>query len=358
MNPFNKSTETINVKVPGNMLGVKIKDAFGLIIKLGCMGLVLALLALFFSLGTNLQPGFVDYLIVMALGTMVGFVEIISRYQDAPFPTALTWPGIFYMWINALVAAAALWGIRLFGWNFIPSQTASADVTRWTQVITAGLGAMAIFRSSLFVLGKEEDAVSVGPNAVLQILLTAIDKEVDRYRGQERAKTVRRLMGKVNFDNASVMIGNLVDIVKYLMQNLGEDDKKKIDDLKAVEGKVLLGGADTELKKYLLGLQMMDLVGENVLQDAITIITDVAEKSRLTDSAKLEKPEASAPDKTNEDPSSTPPWASLLNQIPNEGSSVEQPGLNTPETLPAADAPSSEPPKNGSDLKTDGEGFG
>jgi hypothetical protein len=54
------------------------------------------------------------------MGMLVGFIEIISRYQDAPFRTALAWPSLFYMLVNGLVATSALWLVRVFHWDFTP----------------------------------------------------------------------------------------------------------------------------------------------------------------------------------------------------------------------------------------------
>ncbi|NIV14805.1 MAG: hypothetical protein GWN62_27090, partial [Aliifodinibius sp.] len=119
-----------------------------------------------------------DYLIVVLLGMLVGLVEIISRYQDEPFQTVKSWPGLVYMLLNGTVAATALWLIRLFGWNFLPAtlDAPTPEIERWTQVMISGLGAMALFRSSLFNLGMGDTKVSVGPSAVLDILLNTIDK--------------------------------------------------------------------------------------------------------------------------------------------------------------------------------------
>lgn len=207
-----------------------------------------------------------DYLIVIALGMLVGFVEVISRYQDAPFVTAMTWPGLFYMLVNGSVAAVALWMVRLFGWQVLPGGETNAEVERWTEVIVAGLGAMAIFRSSLFVIGKEEQEVSIGPSAILDILLNAIDKEVDRQRGKVRAQSIKSIMENIAYEDA---IADLTVISKALMQNLRAEDSKKIDDVKTqIE---LVQGIDPDVRKYLLGLRIMDVVGEDLLKQAIEI---------------------------------------------------------------------------------------
>lgn len=235
------------------------------LVVLGVILLMIMLPALLAQAGIQVQAHFLDYLVVMLLGALIGFVEIISRYKDAPFQMVITWPGMLYMWVNAFVAAGALWMIRLFGWNFLPADTANAEVARWTQVLAAGLGAMAIFRSSVFVLGKEEDKVSVGPNAVLETLLSAIDKEVDRHRGQERARTVRELVGRMHYEDVS---RDLSLISSFLMQNLAADDVQRLTEAQKQVDNV---SKDPEVRKYLLGLRIIDVVGEDVLRQAIMI---------------------------------------------------------------------------------------
>jgi hypothetical protein len=235
--------------------------------------LVIAVTALVFSLeallqnwGIKIRTDFIDFTLVILLGMLVGFIEIVSRYQDAPFRTALTWPGLFYMLINGLVAGSALWLLRVFGWDFTPQSTAP-EIKRWNEVLIAGLGAMAIFRSSLFVIGKEDQEVSVGPNAILQILLNAIDKEVDRFRGQERAASVRSIMQKIHYEDA---ISDLTVISGALMQNLTSGDQERINISKLRE-LIDVASNDDDVRKYLLGLRIIDVVGEDILRQAIGI---------------------------------------------------------------------------------------
>lgn len=238
---------------------------FQIMLVIGVIILTLLVPGILTRYGIELEEIFIDFLVVMLLGALVGFVEIISRYQDAPFRTALTWPGVLYMWVNAVVAAAALWLIRLFGWTFVPGATASVEVTRWTQVISGGLGAMAIFRSSIFVLGKEEEQISVGPSAVLEILLNAIDKEVDRLRGKDRAQTVKKLMGSLHYDH---VVKELRPMSLYLMQNLSNQD---INEIATAVDQVEKQSNDPEVRKYLLALRLLDVVGNEVLDQAINI---------------------------------------------------------------------------------------
>lgn len=218
--------------------------------------------------GIQFTAGGIDIFAVLMLGVLVGFIELISRYRDAPFRTALTYPGLFYMLINGVVAVMALLLIRLFGWNFMPSgANATPEVDRWTQVLVAGLGAMSVFRSSLLVIGKGDEEVSIGPSAVLEILLDTIDKEVDRFRAQSRARFVKALMKDTTYDDAK---RGLPYICMAMMQNLGEKEGKEIVN---APGKAELYPTTTpEVRKLRLGLILMDVVGEDVLRQAVEIM--------------------------------------------------------------------------------------
>jgi len=208
-----------------------------------------------------------DYLIVVILGALVGFVELISRYQDEPFQTVKTLPGIVYMLLNGLVAAIALWMMRLFGWDFLPTniEIPSIEITRWTQVIISGLGAMALFRSSLFNLGMGDDQVSVGPNAVLEVLLNTVDKEVDRFRAQKRGKLVRNLLNNIPFSAKD----EITEMGIQLMQNINKSAVEKLkNEIKAIPGLAY----DEEVKMFMVGLKLMNYLGPDVVQQTIQVL--------------------------------------------------------------------------------------
>ncbi len=249
-----------------------------------------------------------DYLIVVALGMSVGLVEIISRYQDEPFQTVKSWPGLIYMLLNGLVAASALWLIRLFGWNFLPTtlDTPTPNIERWSQVMISGLGAMAFFRSSLFNLGMGDTKVSVGPSAVLDILLNTIDKAVDRFRAQQRAKLVRKLMQNIPFKayRELHMLGT------YLMQNLPQSEKDMLK--KDIDAVILtMKDLDTDVKKHLIGLRLMNYLGPDVIKQAVEVLGE--EKYAETLDAETWKP--SAPPKTEQ---AVTPASSQLKDLVSE----------------------------------------
>jgi hypothetical protein len=105
--------------------------------------------------------------------------------------------------------------------------------------------------------------VNVGPANILQSLLDATNREIDRSRGSERFPEVAKLMQGVRFDDAYKV---LPTVVLASMQNLSEDEQAAF----ANQLKVL---ADSKLedwaKSLTLGLTLETLVGRRVLKAAV-----------------------------------------------------------------------------------------
>src|SRR5262245_39565395 len=113
-----------------------------------------------------MDPRLIDYGGVGLLGALVGAGELISVFRDAPTRALLTKPAIFYVLVNVVAAVAALFLTRVFGWSAGAGATTD-DALRVTQVLVAGIGAMALFRSSLTIRAGEKD-VSISPSVVLE----------------------------------------------------------------------------------------------------------------------------------------------------------------------------------------------
>ncbi|MBM3143918.1 MAG: hypothetical protein FJ010_02895 [Chloroflexi bacterium] len=201
-----------------------------------------------------------DGLIVFFFGVLVGMGELISRYRDDPWKTLISRPGVFYLGLNAIVSVAALVLIRGFGWTF----DAQGDTVRWTQILVAGFGAMALFRSALFNVRVGDTDVSVGPNSFLQVVLGAADREVDRQRATVRADRAKEIMSGISFDESLVA---LPAFCIALMQNLPPEDQLEL--LEDVEKLASTKDIDLDMKPYFLGAALMNYVGEDVLRAAV-----------------------------------------------------------------------------------------
>jgi hypothetical protein len=91
----------------------------------------------------------VDLIVVGGIGAFVGTGELISRYRDAPARALRCPPALLYIAVNSAAACAAYGLVDAFDLTF---GAAPGSPTRWTRVLVAGFGAMALFRSSLFTV--------------------------------------------------------------------------------------------------------------------------------------------------------------------------------------------------------------
>jgi len=226
-----------------------------------------------------------DYTIAAALGAVVSSGEIVARYRDEPWDTLRSVPAMFYMLINALASMGALTIVRTFGMNFGASEPNAPLI----QVLVAGLGAMMIFRSAFFTLRVNDQDVAVGAASFLQVMLDAVDREVDRRRAILRAGRVRRIMETIAFEKA---LTALPTYCIALMQNLDESDQRKLlGDLK-----VLVSSAELEppVKAQILGLAVMNYLGEEVLQASVDALRAQIQNPGIPGQTPVEPPPATA----------------------------------------------------------------
>lgn len=203
----------------------------------------------------------------MAFGALVGIGELVARYRDDPLASLMTPSAIIYIVANAIASVSALALIRAFGWQF--GLTDAPDKAQdWVQVLIAGFGAMAFFRSSLFLVRVGDQDVGVGPSGFLQVALNAADRGVDRNRAAKRAKVVPTIMKDVSFEKAKAA---LPSFCIALMQNLSEAEQTEISNAVALLDSASM---DPGAKQLNLGLLLMNYVGQDVLEQAVLALAD------------------------------------------------------------------------------------
>ena len=153
-----------------------------------------------------------------ALSGLVGFAELLARYRSDPSFAYKTLAAITYIGINAAAGIGALYLVHAFNWNF--GQT--KNVTLW-QILVAGFGAVALFRSSLFTTRVGSTDVNVGPSVVLSALLDACDRQVDRQSADKLADVMKD-ENLVQLDPQAVMTA-LPVLCLALMQNFAAEDQ-------------------------------------------------------------------------------------------------------------------------------------
>jgi hypothetical protein len=202
-----------------------------------------------------------EWLVAGLLGAVISSAEIISRYRDEPQYALRTWPSLLYMLVNALASIGTLAIIRAVKWTFGIDDPA---LLGWAQVFVAGFGAMAILRTSLFSVQVGDETVSIGLKHYLDVLLASVDRAVDRKRAEERGKAVSIIMANVSFDKAYQA---LPAYCLALLQNLPQNDQDQLG--KKVGILYNSAGINPRIKSLLLGIALMNLVGESVLRAAV-----------------------------------------------------------------------------------------
>lgn len=210
------------------------------------------------------------------IGVAVGAGELMGRYRDAPFASLVSKYSFVYLTFNGVAAVAAFFVINMFGWTFglTPKNATNSDTI---QVLVAGFGAMALFRSSLFTAHVGDQEVGVGPHIILQTVLNAADSEVNRESAVVRARRVEEIMESVDADKARYKLPRLCS--RVLPNSLSESDEKimkeKIKEIFEEDSTALSPNGEGQTKPtehskaYLLGLTLMNYVGKDVLNAAV-----------------------------------------------------------------------------------------
>jgi hypothetical protein len=201
-----------------------------------------------------------DGIAVAILAGLVGLTELLTRYRADPKRLVRSLPAFAYIVFNGAAGLGALSLIHAMGWTFGGNTT---DARRLMQVMVAGLGAVAISRSSLFIVRIGNNDVGLGPSTILTSLLAAIDRVVDREQARHRALQVEKIMKGVSF---KLSYEALPTYCLALMQNLpGEDQEALARTIVALEQSDM----EDDVKALALGIELMNLVGPDVLRVAV-----------------------------------------------------------------------------------------
>ena len=207
------------------------------------------------------------YVAVTALASLGGAIELVARYRDAPWDALRRLPAIFYVTVNALAGLSAIVAIDVFGWSFgftnDGQQIGPVSAGRLTQVLVAGLGAMALIRSAVFTVRTGNVDIDVGPHALLKVLLDVTDRAVDRSRARRRAELAKEIMVDVTFNQAKQA---LPAYCFALMQNVSKEEQTEVADEVA---KLEAANLASQVKEHSLALVLLNVVGEHVLRAAV-----------------------------------------------------------------------------------------
>jgi hypothetical protein len=195
-----------------------------------------------------------NYGFVVLIGLMVGATELISRYRDEPFAPLVSEAGVIYTVINGGAAALAYFLVR----KLMP------QIGHPQDVLVAGIGAMAFFRSGIFTVRMGSTDVAVGPNLILQVILQALDRVYDRQRASPRARVVTSSVRSLSFAQIKDALPTLCF---NLMQNVSAAEVSAVNAI--ANGLATSTTMSDEAKNLSLGLALMNVVGRDTLDAAI-----------------------------------------------------------------------------------------
>lgn len=195
-------------------------------------------------------------------GSLVGMSEIASRYRDEPLRAMASPFGLIYAVLNGSFSIAATFIILRFS-NTFPGIAADGALL----AITAGFGATAVMRTRLAVIkGADGKDVSIGPDYVVNILMQAVDKNVDRHRAAVRQTIVVDHLRDIR------TLGSFTTAADYLLaslnafQNLDAAVKDSLTDVFEEYQKRTI---PDDIKYLAMGFVFLTIVGERHFADVI-----------------------------------------------------------------------------------------
>lgn len=205
-----------------------------------------------------------------AFGGLVGATELADRYRDRPWEV-IKGAGRLYVALNAAAAVAAFVLVRALGWRFgIDPADGDSGALRATQLLVAGFGSVALFRSSLFTVRAGDQDIGIGPSAVLTVALRAADRAADRARGIQRSTEVQNIMAKVSFAKAAEILP--MYCFEAGLQNVSEDEQRSVGQaVKTLKDSTVI---DDSKKALMLGATLLTIVGPDMLREAVRALGD------------------------------------------------------------------------------------
>lgn len=201
-------------------------------------------------------------LLSLILGGLGGLTSILSRYRAQPGLVLRGWPAWVYILLHALVSSLVFYGLRLLNLSLgVPEQAIPL-----AQSLAAGFGGLAVLRFSFYTLRLDGETLSIGPATLVESLLQVIDREVDRAQAEARVQALAQIMEKVSFTKAYEPLPSLCFA---LVQTLPQDVQQEFGEAMRI---LAQSHMSDRAKSLIMGTQLANLVGEEVLQSAIAAL--------------------------------------------------------------------------------------
>lgn len=219
---------------------------------------------------------------VGSIGFLIGAVEIVARYKGDPMRALRSLPAVLYIAVNVLACLIMLACLRLIQPDWLFSDLKDQPGRQWLYLIlAAGFGAMALFRTSLFKIKTGDGDLGVGPSFLLDTLLFASDRAIDRRVASPRSDAVTGIMKEVSFERAKIA---LPVYCFAMMQNVPSQEQK---DVGTQIKELAVAGLPPEVMAGNLGLLLMNVVGTDVLRQAVRDLAPYIGYDPLTDDRRI-----------------------------------------------------------------------
>ncbi len=193
-------------------------------------------------------------LLAFLAGLVTGGVEVISRYRDEPFQAVKEKFGLIYVLVNALLGVVA-YGVLL--------ETAAEVTTLGAHLgyaLLGGFGAAAILRVRVTSVKVGDEDVAIGPGIIVDQLLSALDRQIDRSRALRRTEIVFGLPSGLSFQATRDYASNMI---LESTQNLSLQEQK---DLASKLKDINEGSNRDQDKVYALGFLVLNFMGEEFFE--------------------------------------------------------------------------------------------
>ena len=216
---------------------------------------------------------FVCFLFAGIMAGMVAYGELLSRYQDSPTRLLTTSATALYIFVNMAAAILAFGLIRALH-VLEPAKADPHGMTWLYQLLLASFGAIAFFRTSLFTVRVGGSDIGIGPSAMLQTLLNAADRMIDRSQAENRAGRATEILKDVDYRRARAPLPTFCLI---LMQNpTAADTDALLKQIAALDQRIDI---DDDSKMRILGIYLIRMVGDEVLQRSVEALGSLIGKS-------------------------------------------------------------------------------
>ena len=173
------------------------------------------------------------------------------------------WSAWIYIGLNALAGVFALTAIDLFGSPF--EEKLDTRVRRIVEILVAAFGALAIMRTAVIQVRVDNRDVQIGPHWVLSALLAFTSKQMSIARARHVQQVTSKIMENVDFEKAKQQLPSYC----FLLMKTGDEEQKAVSrEITSID----IQSMQNKTKSLQLGLIMLELVGEEVLTQAVEVL--------------------------------------------------------------------------------------